>query len=159
MTSQSHYGLERAGRRGWRLSRVVLALALLVSFAVQVGVRATHVHRGADLGDAVQTACRGHGHGTGHGHPHHHHGQDGDGSPGCGRDGGSGGGSERDEDSAACDVCQKLTIARFTSFVGGAPVVLSFAPRVVVAVAAGAWEEAPSLPARRAASRGPPAVA
>jgi hypothetical protein len=152
MTSQSHYGSERAGRRGWRLSRVLPALALLVSFATQVGVRASHVHRVAE----ASVACGGHGHEHRHGDAgHHHHGHEHGGGQGEER----GGGSERDDDSAACEVCQKLTIARFTSFVGGAPVVLSLAPRVAVAVAAGASEEAPSLPARRAASRGPPAVA
>ncbi|XVJ60477.1 MAG: hypothetical protein HEQ23_14205 [Tepidisphaera sp.] len=148
MTSQSHYGSERAGRRGWRLSRVLLALALLLSFAVQVGVRASHTHRPVER-DEPRAACGGHGH---HHHHHDHHGHAHDGSQGGGRDGGS----EQDEDSTACEICQKLTIARFTSFVGGAPVVLSLAPRVAVGVPVEASWEAPSLAAPRAASRGPP---
>jgi hypothetical protein len=136
MISQTHYRPRTARLAGWWL---VVVLGVLGSFVAPVLVRAGHVHEARVHADATDA-------GTGCGHRH-------GGGADCPTEDG-----DHNEDSP-CDVCLKLTLATFTSIVGGSTLGLVL-PRVeVVAVEGDARRSVLAVTVWRATSRGPPALA
>ncbi len=114
-------------------------MGVLGSFLTQTAARALHVHEGVPHASASKPSC---------GHAGH---------PGCVDRRGSEH-SDRDE-KGTCELCLKLTLAKFSAMAGGSVVGLVLPPMVVATVEPTETQRAGGAWALRATSRGPPSLA